>query len=72
MDDNAIDVEGRNGEDPPRERIKNARRISPDERHARDFTQPSRAQHVRVSHSRLETNIPGNKKKRKRKKTQIE
>lgn len=67
MDDNAIDVEGRNGENPPRERIKNARRISPDERHARDFTQPSRAQHVRVSHSRLETNIPGNKKKRKKK-----
>lgn len=66
MDDNAIDVEGRNGEDPPRERIKNARRISPDERYARDFAQPSRAQHVRISHSRLKTNISGNKKRKQK------
>ena len=58
MNDNTIDVKGRNGEDSPCERIKNAGRISPDERDALDVSQPRRAQHVRIGHSRLETNIP--------------
>ena len=58
MDDDAIDVKGRHGEYSPRKRIENAGRISPDERDALDFSQPRRAQHVRVRHSRLEANVP--------------
>ena len=71
MNDNAIDVKSRNGKNSPCEWIKNARGICPNERDALDISQPWRAQHVRVSHSRLETNIPKKQKKKKTKKKTI-
>lgn len=58
MNDNAIDVKSRNGKNPPRERIKNAGWVSPHERDALDVSQPRRAQNVRISSPRFETNIP--------------
>ena len=51
-------MKGWSREDSPRERIKDAGRISPNERHALDVAQPMGSDDVRVCFLRLESNAP--------------